>query len=94
MTAVVLNRWGRVLGSAGGRGSFLFVEPETREPGFSAPPAGALRVWHRRPGVADDDDANWTLWLVGDQIEDWLTPAGFDIEWLDEGVEPDWSMSM
>jgi hypothetical protein len=67
------------------------IEPETRDAEYPAPPVGALRMWHRLPGTApDDDDAKWSVWFHGDQLADWVGPAGtYEVEWLAEGVVPD-----
>lgn len=89
---VELNRWGRVGAPPEDEGSFILVEPETGE-GWKQPrPKDAYRVWHRRPGVPDDHDDNWTTWLTSDGLSKWFgTPQlAYRVEWLPEGVEPKW----
>ena len=86
-----MKRWGRVIRPADDVGAYVFVEPETREPNYPPPPEGSLRMWHRRPGTAEDDDNNWTVWFRAEQLDEWLGPDGYyGVEWLPEGVEPEW----
>ncbi len=48
-------------------------------------------MWHRRPGTADDDDDNWSVWFGSDQTGLWVGPTGaYEVDWLPEGSEPDW----
>lgn len=86
-----MGRWGRVVRPVDDVGSYLTLEPEARAADCPPPPVGAVRLWHRRPGVPDDSDANWTVWLEASQISEWLGPIGrYEVEWLPEGVEPQW----
>jgi hypothetical protein len=86
-----LGRWGRVVRPVDDAGAYLALEEETRAAGYPPPPVGAIRLRHRRPGVAEDDDANWTVWFEASQLAEWLGPSGhYEVEWLPEGVEPDW----
>lgn len=87
-----MSRWGRIIRPAEEAGQFLLVEPEEREPRYPPPPAGSVRVWHRCPGVDDDDDDNWSVWLTSDLLPDWFGPEGrYEVEWLAQGIAPDWS---
>lgn len=84
------RRWGRVIRPAEDAGSYVMIEPETRDPQYPPPPVGSVRLWHRRPGVNNDDEANWSVWFPGDQLGDWLGPTGaFEVEWLAVDFEPD-----
>jgi hypothetical protein len=50
----------------------------------------AIRIWHRRPGAAPDDDLNnWTVWIHHRDLASWMDTCVID-EWTPEGVEPSW----
>lgn len=83
------DRWGRVESPPEMAGLFILVEVESGDRWKKPPPADAVRVWHRRPGVNDDHDDNSTVWLHRHQLPSWLSSVTIK-EWLPEGVEPDW----
>ncbi len=86
------KRWGRVIAPPEAAGVYVLVELESAEVWKKPPTADAVRVWQRKPGVPDDDDFNWTLWLRHGHLSAWMTDKGYVIEeWLPEGAEPDWS---
>jgi hypothetical protein len=86
------NRWGRVIAPADVAGAYLRVEVESSDAWKKPPPADAIRIWQRRPGVPDDDDYNWTTWIHRPDLGQWMTESGYVIdEWLPEGVAPDWT---
>ena len=86
-----MKRWGRVIRPADDAGSYVMIELETRDPRFPPPPLGALRLWHRRPGTAEDSDLNWTVWFGPEHVGEWIGTSGsYEVEWLPEGSEPDW----
>lgn len=85
------GRWGRIAAPAEAAGAYILIEVESSEGWKSPPPADAIRIWQRRPGVPDDDDSNWTVWLHRDQLGGWIGDRGYVVdEWLPPGVEPDW----
>jgi hypothetical protein len=85
-----MNRWGHILTPEESAGAYLLVEWEKPDGWKVPPPEGAVRIWRRRPGVADDDDLeNWTVWLHEPDLPGWLADFTFS-EWLPEGVEPSW----
>lgn len=87
-----LRRWGRVTAPPEAAGVYMLVETESPEGWRKAPPPDSVRVWQRKPGVPDDDDFNWTLWLRRRDLSAWMVEKGYVVEeWLPEGVEPDWS---
>jgi len=85
------HRWGRLAAPAESRGAYLLIEEESPE-GWKVPhPADAIRIWHRRPGAADDDDLNnWTVWLHRPELPTWMADYIVE-EWLLAGVEPSWA---
>lgn len=88
-----LNRWGRIRKPEEDAGSYLYVELESGDGWKKPPPDDAIRVWHRRPGAAADDDINnWTVWLHAQDLKQWASAYEF-AEWLPEGSEPDWDES-
>jgi hypothetical protein len=87
----LFNRWGHVVAPTEAAGVYVLIESESPEGWKKAPPADAIRVWQRKPGVPDDHDLNWTTWLHRADLSAWMTGKGYVIdEWLSEGVEPDW----
>ncbi len=85
-----LNRWGRLSSPPESAGGYLLIEKESADGWKVEPPEDAIRVWHRKPGPADDDNMNnWTVWLHRHQLLDWMTTYAVE-EWLPEGTEPTW----
>ena len=73
-------------------GVYLLIEVESSDGWKKPPPSDAIRVWQRRPGVPDEDNDNWTVWLLRPQVGSWMAETGYVIdEWLPAGVEPDWT---
>lgn len=71
---------------------YVLMEPESPQGWRKPPPDDAVRVWQRQPGVPDDSDANWTVWMQNGDLPSWLKSQGYEFEhWLPEGEEPDWS---
>jgi hypothetical protein len=84
------HRWGRLADPPESRGAYLLIEEESTEGWKTPPPADAIRIWHRRPGAADDDDLNnWTVWLHRRELPAWMAAYVVE-EWLPEGAEPSW----
>lgn len=86
------GRWGRVASPRELEGVYRLVEVESADGWRKPPPPDAVRVWQRRPGVASDHDDNWTVWLRRDQLDEWMSAVTF-VEWLPDGVEPEWGTS-
>lgn len=84
-----MGRWGLIVAPEESHGSYVLIERETSEGWKKPPPADALRMWARRPGDADDDDHNWTLWDTVEGMQKRLSACR--IEWLPPGEEPDWA---
>ena len=84
------NRWGRIEAPSEAAGVYRLVEVDTAEEWKNPPPSDAVRVWQRRPGVEDDHDDNWTVWLQRPDLAEWMSAVTIS-EWLPEGQEPDWS---
>lgn len=88
---IPLNRWGRLAASHGASGAYVHVEREDFSDSPKAPSSDAFRLWHRRAGVPDDHDDNYTFWFEADHIEHYFGPEGYLVaEWLPAGVEPSW----
>jgi hypothetical protein len=85
-----IGQWGRVREPAWRAGAYVLVEVESPEGWKQPPPDDAIRVWQRRPGVADDHDDNWTMWLHRHQLASHFADVVIE-EWLPEGAEPDWT---
>jgi hypothetical protein len=87
---VPFGRWGRVSSPPVSEGAYVFVEKESGEGWKVEPPDDAVRVWHRKPVTAEDDDTNnWTVWFHRHQLHEWMRTYVVT-EWLPEGVEPSW----
>ena len=84
-----LNRWGRIARPAHASGAYLYAEVEPGEDWKKPPSEDVIRLWQRRPGVPDDHDDNWTVWLPTASLAEWVSEYEF-AEWLPEDREPDW----